>query len=95
LEENINVSAKLISKSIKLKHQINFNQYINVLRINYMVQMLNSDAKWTSYSNKALADNAGFNSVSSFYSYFKEFTKDTPGYYIQKLRAQKKTIESK
>lgn len=88
LEQSIQVSSKLISKSIKLKYQLNFKQYTNNLRINYAIQKLKSDANWSNYSNKAIAGNIGFSSPNSFYASFKEYTGITPGNYIQKMKAE-------
>lgn len=88
LEKSIHISSKLISKSIKLKYKLNFKQYINNLRINYVLQMLNSDANWRNYSNKAIAGNVGFSSPNSFYASFKEYTGITPGNYIQKIEIE-------
>lgn len=85
LEEDVDISAKRIRKIIKLKYQINFPQYINNLRINYVLYKLNSDSNWRNYSIKAIANNVGFSSPNSFYNYFKEFTGSSPRNYIEKI----------
>ncbi len=91
LEADLNISSKTIGKTIKSLYESNFNQFINQLRIEYVLYKLDNDAKWRSYTVEALANNIGFNSTNSFYAYFKEFTGQTPrAYILQHVQSKKR-----
>ncbi|MFC3414090.1 helix-turn-helix domain-containing protein [Algoriphagus hitonicola] len=78
IEEDLNISSKNIGNIIKKNFKMNFNQYVNKLRIEYALSQLESYPKWRAYTIEALANNVGFNSANSFYAYFKEYTGMTP-----------------
>ena len=81
----LGISTKLLSQSIKLKYGLNFNSYINGLRIEYVLQKIHSDKNWCNLSVKQMATEVGFASTNLFYKYFNEKTGNTPRDYIQKL----------
>jgi len=61
-----------------------FSDYINSWRIAYAQQLLRDQ---TPTKMQALAEQAGFNSLSTFYAAFKKFSGLTPALYKQKLTA--------
>lgn len=85
LSEDTELSPKLIRQAIHLVHNKNFNQYINNFRIEFLLQKLEEDKKWRSFSVEHICQNTGFNSLSSFYQSFREKTNCTPREYIEKL----------
>lgn len=77
----LNVSSQQLSQVINEKTNYNFNDFINYYRIEEAKSLLISD----SYANltiDAIAQKAGFNSKSAFYTAFKKQTKMTPKEFI-------------
>lgn len=79
----LETDSKTLSYVIKEKENSSYNEFINSLRITYFVESLkNADLKkLTIY---ALAEEAGFNSKSTFNRTFKEKFNCTPSQYIRK-----------
>ena len=77
----LKVSSQQLSQVINEKTNYNFNDFINYYRIEEAKSLLISD----SYANltiDAIAQKAGFNSKSAFYTAFKKQTKMTPKEFI-------------
>jgi len=70
------------------KHK-DFNNYINELRINYIIGKLKSDSKYQKYKIASLAAEAGFSSQSKFATAFKKITNTSPSHYLQTLKDKK------
>ncbi|UFH32686.1 helix-turn-helix domain-containing protein [Chryseobacterium sp. C-71] len=70
------------------KHK-DFNNYINELRIKYILEKLKSDSKYQKYKIASLADEAGFSSQSKFAIAFKKITDTSPSHYLQALNEEK------
>jgi AraC-like DNA-binding protein len=85
LEKEIKIPARLISKSIKLVRNQNFNQFLNEFRINYLLEQVPLDtAIKTNFQD--LAYQIGFNSVNNFYAHFKNKVGCTPKTYFENLK---------
>jgi AraC-like DNA-binding protein len=92
LEKEIKIPARLISKSIKLVRNQNFNQFLNEFRINYLLEQVPLDtAINTNFQD--LAYQIGFNSVNNFYAHFKNKVGCTPKIYFENLK-KNETISS-
>ena len=88
----LKVSSQQLSQVINEKTNYNFNDFINYYRIEEAKSLLISD----SYANltiDAIAQKAGFNSKSAFYTAFKKQTKMTPKEFIA-LNSRKKFAPS-
>ena len=85
LEQGSGISAYKISKCIKKVYKINFNQYINAWRIQYLIDHLDKNKKIRNYNIESLGATIGFNSSSSFYSSFKANTGLTPREFIDRI----------
>jgi AraC-like DNA-binding protein len=59
-----------------------FYDYINYARINYLLEQLILSYKG---NINFLADQAGFNSITTFYKFFKQKTGQTPKAYINNM----------
>ena len=73
---------------------MNFNTYINKLRINYIVEKLKKDSNFMNYKISYLAENCGFSSHSSFATVFKSITEISPVTFIELLRNEKKNSQA-
>jgi AraC-like DNA-binding protein len=82
--KNIKISASKISACIKEKYDMSFPEYINKLRIDFVIKRLNEEND--SYIKMDfLAQECGFGSRSSFYAEFKKQKGITPAEY-QKMK---------
>ena len=78
-----------------LSHVINtyknqkFSQYLNTLRINYLIKkmVLNDDPRIFNYSIEHLAELIGYNSTSAFSRAFKNHTKVKPSSFIKRMKS--------
>ncbi|WP_160130494.1 AraC family transcriptional regulator [Kordia antarctica] len=93
---NPNCSLQSIAKKTKtnvtyLSQIINnykgksFTDYINDLRIEYVLKRLKNDKKFRSFSIKGIATELGYKSDDSFVKHFKKKTELNPSYYIKEL----------
>ncbi len=77
---------KYLSFLLNDHKQVDFNNYINQLRIDYITKLLVSQVEWQQYKIAALADEAGFSSHSQFTAVFKNLMGITPSAFISHLR---------
>lgn len=87
----LNTNNKYVTKIIAKHRGKGSIEYITDLKIDFIVEMLKTDSKFRNYTNKALADEAGFGSTQNFTKAFKERNGITPTYFVYKL---KKSINS-
>nr|WP_298556261.1 helix-turn-helix domain-containing protein [uncultured Algibacter sp.] len=85
LSKELNLSEGYISQLINKNSNLNFNDYINSLRITDAKNML-VDSEYNNYTILAIGLESGFNSKSSFYTAFKKFTGKTPVEYKKSVR---------
>ena len=85
LSKELNLSEGYISQLINKNSNLNFNDYINSIRVNDAKDMLVNN-EYSNYTIVAIGLEAGFNSKSSFYNAFKKFTGKTPLEYKKDIR---------
>ena len=85
LAKHLDTNTRYLSTIINAEKDKTFNNYINSLRINYILEKLDSDPKYLTYKISYLAEESGFASQSSFTAAFKDFTGKTPSTYIRDL----------
>jgi len=73
----LNISEGYVSQLISRNSDLNFNDFVNKLRIEESKKML-KDESYNNYTITAIGLESGFNSKTSFYSAFKKFTDKTP-----------------
>lgn len=89
LSSYLNTNTKYLSHVIKIHSDRDFNNYINLLRIQYVANKLNDDSKFINYKISAMADEAGFSSHSKFTHFFKLNLGESPSSYISKIKKNK------
>ncbi len=89
LASKLNTNMKYLTKVIKFHKQKSFTQYINDLRIEYIINRLKEDKKIQKYTIKALAKEAGFNSAEVFSKSFFKKTGIYPSYFVKSLKTHK------
>jgi AraC-like DNA-binding protein len=85
LAGQFDTNTKYLSEVINSHYNMNFNLYINRLRINYIVEKLKTDPNFMNYKISYLAENCGFSSHSSFATVFKSITGISPVTFIELL----------
>lgn len=85
LSKHLDLSDGYISQQINSNSKLNFNDYINKLRIENAKEIL-QNKEYDNYTIVAIGLESGFNSKSSFYAAFKKFTNKTPAQYKKDVR---------
>jgi len=85
LANTLNINTKYLSAVIKKHKKFNFNQYINHLRINYIVTQLKNEPQYRKYKINHLAEITGYSSHSAFSLEFKKITGMHPSAFIKTL----------
>lgn len=78
LAEKLDTNRTYLSSCINTCSGVNFNQWINDFRIDYLLERIHSGEKLAT-----LAEEAGFISADSFYRNFKRKTNLTPNEYLR------------
>lgn len=82
----LNTNPKYAATIILKNRGKNSVDYLNELKIDYVVERLRTDPKYRHYSQKAIIDDAGFGSAPSFSRAFKAKTKLTFREFIRELQ---------
>ena len=85
LSKDFDTNRDYLSKIINETKGKNFSQYLNELRINYIVEELKSNKKIRKHTIVAIAEDIGYNNSESFTNAFKKITGTLPSYYIKAL----------
>jgi AraC-like DNA-binding protein len=75
-----------LSKIINTYKEMNFNDYINGLRIRYIIEKIKNEPKFEQYKISYLAEVSGFSSHSIFSKAFKKSTGVTPSQFLDYLK---------
>lgn len=78
-------NAKYVSKIICHHRGKKFVEYINDLKIDYLISLLKTDKMLRKYTNKALAEEVGFSSTQRFATAFFSRTGMPTSYFIEAL----------
>lgn len=89
LAKEFNTNTKYLSEIIKSYKNKNFNQYLNELRIDDLIEQLNTNEKVLNTKVSFLASDFGFNSHSSFSTIFTQYVGKSPSEYIKELKQNK------
>lgn len=85
----LQTNPRYLSYLIKKNKNKNFNEYIQELRVNYIIRMMNEDPQYLDYKISYMADEAGFSSHSNFTVIFKKYTGMKPSVFMEYLRNEK------
>lgn len=88
LATDLKTNPSYLSSIIKEEKDKNFNQYLNYLRINYIVNLLYNEPNFREYKTSYLAEITGFSSREVFTTTFKKETGLSPFYFIDQLKKQ-------
>ncbi|MBO0341759.1 AraC family transcriptional regulator [Flagellimonas profundi] len=83
--EQLQTNQKYLSQVINHEKNTNFSNYINDLRINFLLNRLLEDKEYRNSKLAYIANTSGFNNLNTFYSAFRKRLGILPSYFIQKL----------
>ncbi|GAA4154182.1 AraC family transcriptional regulator [Chryseobacterium ginsenosidimutans] len=86
-------NTKYLSYVINTHKEKDFNNYINELRINYIIEKLKNDPQYRNYKLASLAEEVGFSSHSKFSKIFKKVTTLSPSLFIKYLQEETQKTE--
>ncbi len=90
LSKEFGTNPRYLSKVINTHKGKSFNNYINDLRINFVVEKLKSDFKFRKYTIKAIGNEIGFSSTEVFSKSFYKSTGVYPSYFLKQLEKANK-----
>lgn len=85
-------NTKYLSKIIYHYRGKKFIEYINDLKIDYLILLLKENQRIRNYTNKALAEEVGFSSTQRFATAFFARTEMPTSYFIEKLKKEQSEI---
>lgn len=85
LATEFQTNSTYVSYVIRRHKKTDFKNYINTLRINYIIEKLSSDKKYRKYKISTLAEESGFSSHSKFTTIFKSISGTSPSQFIESL----------
>lgn len=89
LAKSLDTNTKYLSEVINRNKNANFNQYLNELRIGYIIGKMKEDPKYLNYKIYYLAKESGFASQNTFSTVFKAATGISPLSFIKFLKNEK------
>ncbi|WP_379963261.1 helix-turn-helix domain-containing protein [Epilithonimonas sp. UC225_85] len=81
-------NTKYLSYVLNNYKKKDFTNYINELRIGYIIEKLSSDPQYHKYKISTLAEEAGFSSQSKFAAAFRKVTSVSPSQFLEHLKAK-------
>jgi len=93
IANNLNTNPRYLSEIIKTHRDKNFTNYINELRINYIIKKLYENPVYREYKISYLAEECGYKTQRVFLTAFKNHTGFTPSYFVKQLKIQ--TVKDK
>lgn len=94
LAKQLDTNTKYLSEIINKNKGQNFNNYINELRIHYLLRKLKSEPKYQNYKVSSLAEECGFGSRNTFTMAFKNTLGMSPAKFIGFIRKENYTEKS-
>jgi AraC-like DNA-binding protein len=85
LSQNFETNSKYISKIVNYYSKKSLTNYLNDLRIDYVVQELQHNKSLRKYTINAISEEIGFNNAESFSKAFFKKTGLKPSYFIKEL----------
>lgn len=82
----LKVNTKYLNHVLKNEMNTDFNTYINNLKIQYIVKLLNTNIEARNYKLSYLAELVGFSSHSRFTQVFKQIVGKSPSSYLADLQ---------
>ena len=91
LSKELKTNSTYLSKVINITKGMNFSNYLNNLKIEYVLDKLTNDEQFRQvYNIKGIAKKCGFSNTQSFSTAFYKKTGLHPSYFIKQLNQKPK-----
>ncbi len=87
LSKSLETNSTYLSRVINETKNKNFSNYINDLRINHILERLDTEPQLKNYKIQALGEEVGFNKADAFSKAFEKVTGIKPSFYLKNLRS--------
>ncbi|PHR86789.1 MAG: hypothetical protein COA80_19340 [Leeuwenhoekiella sp.] len=87
LAKDLNTNSAYLSRVINEVKGVNFSNYINELRVQYLLKKLEDDPQLQFYKIQALGEEVGFKRAYSFSKAFERKVGEKPSNYLKQLRS--------
>jgi tetratricopeptide (TPR) repeat protein len=84
--KKIKTNTTYLSSVVNKRYKKSFSNYLNELRINYVINEIMINARYREYTTQAIAESAGFKNADSFTTSFKKKTGVTPFQFINEIK---------
>lgn len=88
LAAQLNTNTKYLSEAINRHKGMNFNAYINKLRIDYIIGKMKEDPTYLNYKVSYLAEECGYSSHSTFTTVFKSIVGVSPITFVEFIKEE-------
>ncbi|GAA0710934.1 hypothetical protein GCM10009430_00060 [Aquimarina litoralis] len=88
LSKDFNTNSKYLSKVINSYKHKTFSNYVNELRIRYIIEELKKNKRIRQYTIKAIANEIGFNTSEAFSKSFYKTSGIHPSFFLKELKKQ-------
>ena len=95
LAKSFKTNTAYLSKIINSQKKTNFSNYLNQLKVNYIINLLKRDEKYHKHTMRDLAELSGFSTTRHFSDAFFQSTTLRPNEFIKQLKHQLKWDELK
>ena len=86
--EELKVSGRELSQTIQVIYQLNYPDFVNSWRINYILEQQKLNNEWMNYSQDMLAEMSGFGSRQVLHNAIKKIHNSTPAVFFQKKKEE-------
>jgi AraC-like DNA-binding protein len=86
LAKELETNSNYLSKVVNHYKESSFSNYLNLLRINYFIELAKKDPTLKKYTIKAIAYEVGFSNSESFSKAFFKHKGIQPSYFIRELK---------
>lgn len=81
--DQLGVSTRELSRIIQHMYQLSYPDFVNSWRINYIVEQINQDKKWSDYSQELLAEMSGFGTRQGLHNAVNKLHGMTPSSFFE------------
>jgi YesN/AraC family two-component response regulator len=91
LTKELKTNNNYLSKVINHYKKLSFSNYLNLLRVNYFIDLAKRDPNIRKFTIKAIANDVGFSNSESFSKAFYKHKGIKPSYFLKELENSYKT----
>ena len=91
LAKELETNSNYLSKVINHYKKLSFSNYLNLLRVNYFIDLAKREPNIRKFTIKAIANEVGFSNSESFSKAFYKHKGIKPSYFLKELENSQQT----